>query len=716
MRRVLSILLILILTQPVFSGDKLLSMKEAVLGGKHLRIASISHLGWIGDSPNYCLLDSVDGKPVLMRGTPGSTERTEILSLESLNRALGPFKAGKLNRFAYPRWLDENTFYFIHRNHVFVWDLSQDSVSLKNRIKGEARNIHVERESFRMAFTRENNLFVALDPETEVQVTFDEDRGIVNGDGYVHRHEFGISKGIFWAPGGYAVAFYRKDERMVTQYPLVDIHSRPGTLRQIRYPMAGMTSEQVQVGVYHVATGSITYLQTGEPKDQYLTSVVWSPDGRYLYVVHLNRDQNHLRLIQYDPVSGIPLKTLLEEKSDKWVEPLQGVAFLRKSASRFLWFSKRDGHNHLYLYDTDGKLLRRLTKGNFDLTRLAGVELNRKYLFVEAASPDGLERHGYRVSVNTGKMEKLTRAKGTHRIFPCSDGTWLINRFNSHDIPGEINILDGRGTHVETLLQAENPFTEYKMGEVRYLKISTEDGQSLNARMILPPEYDPEKRYPVIVYVYGGPHGQMITDSWTGSWRLWYQYMAQRGFIVFSLDNRGTNNRGLAFEQAIFRRLGTVEVQDQMDGVHFLKSLSFVDTSRIGVYGWSYGGFMTLSMLTRQPGVFKAGVAGGPVVDWKYYEVMYGERYMDTPMANPEGYETASVLNYVKNLDSELLIIHGTVDPVVVWQNSLDFLRKSIDHGKQVSYFVYPGDEHNMRGKDRLHLYQMITDFFMEKL
>lgn len=295
-------------------------------------------------------------------------------------------------------------------------------------------------------------------------------------------------------------------------------------------------------------------------------------------------------------------------------------------------------------------------------------------------------------------------------------GKFFIDRFTNLKTPNKTTLLNAKGEQLKILLNAEDPLKEFKIGDVKLVKLKADDGTPLNGRLVLPPDFDPQKKYPVIVYVYGGPHGQMVTNSFLRGWSWWFYYMAQRGFILFTMDNRGTNNRGLEFEQIIHRQLGTVEIQDQMVGVNYLKAQPFVDSTRIGVHGWSYGGFMTISLMTRQPAVFKVGVAGGPVIDWRYYEVMYGERYMDTPQSNPDGYETASLLNYVKNLDGRLLIIHGTVDPVVAWQNSLLYLRKAIDLQKQVDYFVYPGDEHNMFGMDRVHLYQKITDYFMEHL
>ncbi|WP_456442841.1 DPP IV N-terminal domain-containing protein, partial [Caldithrix abyssi] len=587
---------------------------------------------------------------------------------------------------------------------------------LINEIPEQAKNVELHPKLNYVAYTIGQNLYVSLKAGQTIQITFDTEDGILNGDSYVHRQEFGIRKGIFWSPSGKHLAFYRVDQRMVTQYPLVDIDSRPAKLRYIRYPFTGMTSEQVSVGVYHLQTGSITYLQTGEPQDHYKCSVTWSPDEQFIYVAQLNRDQNHLRLVKYDPQNGLAQQTLFEEKDEQWVEPEHGLLFVNDDPNRFVWFSKRNGYNDLYLYRSDGKLLRKLTPSQWDVTRFLGFDAAGKNAFFLASANNGLDRQAFKVSLKSGRLTQLTHSSGVHVVQFQKQGKFLLDRFTNLSTPNRIALLDASGREVQVLLNAANPLQDYKIGDLKLLKLKSKAGDVLNARIIFPPDFDPAKKYPVIVYVYGGPHGQMLTNSFLRGWRWWFYYMAQKGFILFTLDNRGTNNRGLEFEQVIHRRLGTIEVQDQMVGVRYLKSLPYVDSTRIGVHGWSYGGFMTISLMTRQPGVFKVGVAGGPVIDWRYYEVMYGERYMDTPQSNPEGYETSSLLNYVQNLEGRLLIIHGTVDPVVVLQNSWLYLRKAIDLQKQVDYFVYPGDEHNMRGADRVHLYQKISDYFLDHL
>ncbi|MGD9488701.1 MAG: DPP IV N-terminal domain-containing protein [Calditrichaceae bacterium] len=711
--RLLSFVLSLVLASSLFAQDKILTMEDAVFGAySHLAPQKLSQLQWIPESDHFVYVDSLDGQYGLISGNAVSKERSVLLSADSLNAKLSLLGLKPQNKFPGFTWLDKSRFYFWQDENLIVYDTAQQRALLANQIEKNTLNKDIDEHNYHVAFTIENNLYIALRPGLIKQITFDTDSGIRNGDDYVHRQEFGITKGTFWSPKGHFLAFYRTDERMVTEYPLVDISVRPAAVKSTRYPMAGMTSEQVTIGIYDLKTGSTTFLQTGEPKDQYLTNITWSPDEKTIFVAHLNRDQNHMRLIEYDRVTGKAIRTLFEETDPKYVEPEQGTLFVKNDPTRFLWFSNRDGFNHLYYYDKSGKMIRQMTRGNFDVLKLHGFDKDSKTAFITAASPDGMERHFYSVELNSAKMKRLTSEAGTHAVKVNHTGQYFIDQFSNLNIPGITKILNGKGGSVQTLVESDNPLAEYKKTEIKFLKLKNGSGTELNARMIYPADFDSTKKYPVIVYVYGGPHAQMVANRWLGGSNLWFMHLAQKGYIIFTLDNRGSANRGRDFEQAIFRNLGRYEVEDQMVGVDFLKSLSYVDTTRLGVDGWSYGGFMTISMMTRQPGIFKAGVAGGPVIDWQYYEVMYGERYMDTPESNPEGYEEANLLNYVENLDGHLMIIHGTIDPVVVWQNSLQYLKTAVDKGKLADYFVYPGHEHNVRGKDRVHLYKKITSYF----
>ena len=473
-----------------------------------------------------------------------------------------------------------------------------------------------------------------------------------------------------------------------------------------------MASERVRVGIYDLTTGSTTWLQTGEPRDQYLTNLTWSPDENSIYIVHLNRDQNHVRVVTYDPVSGDPLLTLFEEKDPRYIILESGPRFIDNHSDRFLWFSRKDGHRHLYLYDSDGKMVKKLTRGEWDITAMVTAEKSGENVFITTTAKSPLERHAYRLNVSSGRLYPLTGQRGDHHIHVNDSGEYILDTFSSVSVPAQTEILDDHGRSVKKVLKAENPLKDFSLGEIKIDSLNTAEGTRLYSRMFLPPDFHDGAKYPVIVYVYNGPHIQLIRNSWLAGGRLWFHYMAQKGYIVYTVDGRGSAFRGAEFEKVIFRKLGTVEIEDQLKGIEYLKSLAFVDTTRIGVFGWSYGGYMSASLMTRVPGVFKVGVAGAPVIDWRYYEVMYTERFMDTPESNPDGYIKSSVLEYIDQLDGRLLLIHGTSDPVVVWQHTLLFLDRAVDEEKQVDYFVYPGHEHHVTGNDAYHLYRKITDYF----
>jgi dipeptidyl-peptidase-4 len=587
--------------------------------------------------------------------------------------------------------------------------------------KAENTDIGYSRQNV-VAFTRGQNLYYSVDGK-EQAITNETNPGIFYGANRVHRNEFGIGKGTFWSPDENCLAFYRMDESMVTEYPLVDISGRIATAAPVRYPMAGMTSHKVTLGVYHRQTGKTIYLQTtsvpgGDTllKTEYLTNVTWSPDSKTIFIATLNRDQNYMEFNQYNAEDGRLIKTHFREQNNTYVEPMHGPVFLPGNDRRFIWQSRRDGFNHLYLYDVEDGIVSQLTSGSWEVTDFLGFDEKCSFAYFMANKDNPLERHLFRVDLKTNEIKTLTSTQGTHFVKVSYDGKYVLDSYSSMSISRQIEVLDDKGRSRQVLLENTNPLKDYTLGATDILILKNEENTDLYARLIKPADFDSSKKYPVIIYVYGGPHSQLVTNSWLAGGGLFLNYLADLGYVVFTLDNRGTSGRGSAFEQAIFRKLGQKEVSDQMTGVRFLKSLSYVDTTRIGINGWSYGGFMTISMMLRHPGAFKVAVCGGPVIDWKYYEVMYGERYMDTPQSNPAGYEEACLTNYVKNLNGRLMIIHGDSDGTVVPQNSLVFLKKCVEEGKQVDFFIYPGHEHNVRGKDRKHLNGKITNYFQDYL
>lgn len=670
----------------------------------------LAGIQWIPATDEYSYV--LDNK--LITGNVRNSNKDTVLDIKRLNLGLKEQGIGELYSFPEVKWIRSSNVTFINGEKLLSYNFQSKKIDILNNYDSLAENTDVDYTHFYIAYTLKNNLYVAINGK-QTAVTSDTNKGIVNGQ-KVHRNEFAIDKGTFWSPSGNKLAFYRMDETMVTDYPLVDIDSRIASLKTTKYPMAGMNSHHVTVGVYDPATGESIFLKTGEPQEQYLTNITWSPDEKYIYIAVLNRDQNHLSLNRYNVMTGNPDKTVFEEKDDKYIEPLHGPFFLSDRPSEFIWFSARNGYNHLYLYNTDGRLQKQITNGKWPVIKIIGYDKNSGTILFSAARDSPLEEDIYRINISKGKGSGLSPAGGSHDAWMSDDGKYIIDAYSNFSTPYEYRLIESSGKPLQTIFSNENPLKKYDIGITTVFIIKAEDSTDLYCRMIKPPDFDSLKKYPVIIYVYGGPHSQLISNSWMAGAGFYLNYLATKGYFIFSLDNRGTSNRGMVFEQAIFRNLGSIEVEDQMQGVNYLKSLSYIDKTRIGVHGWSYGGFMTVSMMLKNPGVFKAGIAGGPVIDWKYYEVMYGERYMDTPEDNPDGYEASSLLNYVDNLQGKLLIIHGSMDPTVVWQNSLAFLKKCVEKDKFPDYFVYPGHEHNISGKDRIHLYKLIENYFNEHL
>ncbi|MCD6112017.1 MAG: DPP IV N-terminal domain-containing protein [Bacteroidales bacterium] len=711
MKRILNYFFLLVLfftLNTVKAQDKLLTLKDAVWMNPDTYPSSLKNLKWKGASDDFTYI----AKNKLVKGNVNSEKRDTILSVDELNPLLSEFGIKESKGFPSIKWINKNEFIFKKQACLFSFDINKKKLKLLNRYDDKANNVEIEENNFKIAYTKENNLYVSIDGY-EVPVTNDKNKGIVNGQA-VHRNEFGINGGIFWSPKGNLLAYYRMDETMVTDYPIVDITTRIATVENIKYPMAGMTSHQVTLGVYNPVTNKTVFMKTGQPAEQYLCSITWDPNEKYIYIAILNRDQNHLKLNKYNAATGDFVKTLFEEKNKKYVEPENSLYFLKSSPDKFIWLSRRDGFKHMYLYNTDGKLLKQITKGKWLVNSIVGIHGN--YVFFTSTKISPLNKDLFSVNIKNLKINKISHNDGTHTAYLNENGKYLFDIYSSIDITKEYLLLNSKGEKLQTLLPDKNPLKDYKLGEMSVFTIKNNEGTDLYCRMIKPIDFDATKKYPVFLYVYGGPHAQLITNSWLGGAGLFLNYMAEKGYVVFTLDNRGSANRGFDFESAIYRNCGTVEVEDQMKGVEYLKTLPFVDTTRIGVDGWSYGGFMTISLTLKNPGVFKVACAGGPVIDWKYYEVMYGERYMDKPQDNPIGYKNACLLNYVDNLKGKLLILHGTSDPTVMWQNSLRFIKTCIEHNVQVDYFVYPGHGHNVRGKDRIHMYQKIENYFKDYL
>jgi len=702
-----------------YSQSKLLSLEENngpeayKFYPEYVRISiDMPQLQWRANSDAYTYVKN----DILYEGNVKKGADKQIHDLVTINKNL--IKAGltELKRFPVITWKDENNFWYSEGGAIYLYDIKKGITKKVTCCNATAENASIEPNTMAVAYTSDNNLYVSIGTEEEIAITNENDKNIVNGQ-TVSRHEFNINTGIFWSPKGNFLAYYKKDESQVTEYPLIDISKTPATVKLIKYPMAGSKSEFVNVCVFDMKTRKNITLKTGEKTEQYLTNLCWSADEKYIYITILNRQQNHLKLNQYDAISGELIKTLFEEKSQKYIEPENTPVFFTTKSNEFLWFSEKNGYKHLYLYNTNGELIEQITDGKFDVLNIISIDPTEQFVYYIAVDEDyPLQQSLYSINLQTKEIVKLSTSDGVHEAIISPTKKYFFDMFSSNKIPHQIQLIDATGLVIKTIYNAPNPLADYKTGEITVGTIAADDKTELYYRMIKPINFDPTKKYPVIVYVYGGPHAQMISNIWLYGASMWQLYMAQQGFIVFTVDNRGSANRGLKFEQAIHKNISTTEIKDQMAGIEFLTNQSFVDASRIGVHGWSYGGYMTTALMLKQNETFKVGVAGAPVIDWSMYEVMYGERYMSTPTDNPEGYKNANLLNFATNLKGKLLLIHGTSDDTVVLQHTLKFINECNLNNVQVEYYQYPGHSHAVRGKSRLHLDTKISKYFIENL
>jgi dipeptidyl-peptidase-4 len=567
-----------------------------------------------------------------------------------------------------------------------------------------------------IAFVRDGNLFaVSADGGELRQLTLDGVGTVQNGVAeFVAQEEMGRHTGYWWSPDGERIAYTQIDEAPVSLVQRPAYYADRVEVIEQRYPAAGEANARVHVGVVELETGQTTWMDTGKESDVYIARVDWLPDSQTVAIQVQSRDQKTLDLLFADAGTGAS-RTNLSEEDDFWVELHDDLRFLEKS-ERFIWSSESTGYRHLYLYDLNGRLIRPLTRGPWPVTRLSGVDEERGVVYFEGWTESPLERHLYRVPLEGGQVEQVTHQPGWHEVALASDCTQYVDTHSDVLHPPQVYLCTSNGRRVTTLEANELPErSEVDWVEPEFVELEAEDGTPLYGRLTRPPDFDPQRTYPAIVEVYGGPHAQKVRNAWDAS--LYAQLLAHQGFVVFELDNRGMSNRGLAFASALHLHMGGVEVRDQLVGVAYLKALPYVDPERIGVFGWSYGGYMTLMCMTRAPGVFKAGVAVAPVTDWHLYDTHYTEQYMGHPEENAEGYKQGSVLTHVGNLRGKLLLVHGMADDNVLFQNSVMLMDALQQARIPFEMMTYPGKKHGIRGKPvRIHLFEMILEHFRRYL
>ncbi len=707
MKKISLLILSCFLTFSMFGQLKKITLEESVLQqNRQFRSDKMLGFQWIPNTDQF-LYFAESGKK-LMTASATNTTAAEFITLADFNKALGT----DLKSFFGIESKNATTLTISNGAKFYEYNTTTKTGKLTAEFSDTDENQTFDNAKENIAFTVKNNLYFFNKNKERIAVTSESNEGIVSGQS-IARNEFGIEKGIFWSPKNNLLAFYQKDQSEVADYPLLDINETPGKLENIKYPMIGQKSEKPRVGIYNLTSKQTVFIKPRGNADDYLTNLSWTPDEKYVLIAEVNRGQNDMSLHVYNAQTGAYVRTILNEKNPRWVEPEHAAFFPNATSNKFIWFSEKDGFHNLYYYSIDGKLIKQLTNNKFPAREILGSNPAGTEVYFSSPGETGTNMLAYKVDLK-GKQTLITKDLGVHFVAISTDGNWFFDEFSNHTTPSK-SLLYDKNLKAKTLLESKNKYDGYEMGTAEIKTIKAADGTTdLYSRLIKPSNFDPTKKYPVMVYVYGGPHAQMITNSFLDGANLWMYWMAEQGYLVFTVDNRGSDNRGFAFESVIHGRLGVNEMEDQMKGVDYLKSLPYVDANRLAVHGWSFGGFMTTSLLLRKPDVFKVGVAGGPVTDWKYYEVMYGERYMDTPAENQKGFDEASTLNYVKDLKGKLLLIHGTSDDVVVMQQNFALVKKFVEAGKQVDFFPYPMHKHNVGGKDRVHLMTKVLNYIID--
>lgn len=639
---------------------------------------------------------------------------------------IGNFKVNKdETKFIFPTQVEQ---IYRHSRVAFnyIWDTkSKKLIPLSEN--GKQRLADFSPDGTRVAFVRENNLFIKnLVTGEEKQITFDgKKNAIINGTcDWVYEEEFGFTKAFFWSPDGKRIAFYRFDESKVKQYTLTFFGSVYPKWEAYKYPVAGEDNSVVQIYVYNLENGKTTKMDVGENPDQYIPRVKWTAQPGFLAIERLNRLQNHLDILQADAATG-KSKVFYNEDNKYYIDITDDLTFL-PDGKHFLITSEKNGYNAIYLYAMSGKLVRQLTKGNWDVTKVYGYNPKRKMVFFQAAKTSPMDRDILAVNLK-GRLTKISSKTGTNDGVFSKSFDYYINTWSDANTPPYITVNNSKGKTIRVLEDNQafvKKMEQYDLSKQEFFTLQSSEFKlpngkqvDLNAWIIKPPHFDPNKKYPVLMYVYGGPGAQTVNNAWGWSNYFWFQMLAEKGVVVISVDNRGTGARGELFKKMTYLQLGKYEIADQIEAAKLIGRFPYVDSTRIGIFGWSYGGFMSSLAITKGAGVFSTAVAVAPVTNWRYYDNIYTERYMRKPQDNAIGYDFNSPIHYVKNLKGHFLLVFGSADDNVHPQNSMDFITALVNANKQFDLMVYPNKNHGIYGGNtRLHLYTKMTDFILKYL
>ncbi|MEJ2614186.1 MAG: S9 family peptidase [Ignavibacteriaceae bacterium] len=602
--------------------------------------------------------------------------------------------------------------------NFYVYDMSEEKIIYSVQSDEEQENIRFSPDSKKIGFVRDNNLFVFdLNSGEEKQLTFDGSDEILNGAfDWVYQEEFSIINGWTWSPDSKTIAFWRLDQSVVPVYKIPKYDSLYPGFRITHYPTAGMHNSLVKIGVVNVNSGKINWMDIGNNTDIYIPRVKFTREPGILSIQRLNRLQNKIDLLFCNIKTG-QSKVILTDTDTAWVSVFDDLYFL-KDRDRFIWPSERDGYKQFYLYDYKGDLINQITKGNWEVNRLLSVDENKNRLYYSSDERSPIFLDFCSIDLNGKNRKFITEKPGYHQVNISPNNNFFTDEFSTANSLPATNLYKINGEKIDNLITPEMSFfKDYDFSPLQFLTFKTTDGIRLNAFIIKPNNFDSTKKYPVLVFNYSGPGSQSVVDKWLGIDYIWHELLVQKGYIIFCLDNRGTGGRGKSFKDIIYKHLGKWEVHDQIEGAKYLASLPYIDKNRIGIWGWSYGGYMSALTILKGADYFKAAISVAPVIHWKFYDTIYTERYMQTPELNPEGYEESSPLSYADKLKGNLLIVHGMADDNVHFQNTVTMVLKLQEYDKQFETMFYPGKLHGIYGGiTRIHLFSLMTNFILNNL
>ncbi|UTW62678.1 S9 family peptidase [bacterium SCSIO 12741] len=713
----------LILVGSLTAQDKKDLDLKSIWGSPMFRPDYVSGLRSMNDGVHYTTLNNDRGglQTIVQYSYEKQNEEKILVRTADLESTKGPFRIDGYQFSADEKLMllsteTERIYRHSTREANFIYDLEKKTLTRLS--EGKQRYATFSPDGSKVAFVRDNNLFVKdLKSGEESQLTQEGEMNkiIYGATDWVYEEEFAFDKAFFWSPGGSKIAFYRFDETLVPEFnmPMYKAELYPQDYR-FKYPKAGEANSVVRVAIYDVNTKNLTRAQV---RDYYIPRVKWSATDEYLTVTGMNRHQSELNLYEVNSSTG-EARAMIQEQSETYIDIHDNLTFLEGNKG-FIWTSEKSGYNHLYFYSKGGSKETQITQGDWEVTKVYGFDEKSGYIYFQAAKENPMEREVYRIKVKGSGLEKLSKNKGNNDASFSTGFKYFINYHSTANTPYVIDLQKSDGSVVRNLVdnqKLKDLLANYNLSPKEFFSFETSEKVTLNGWMIKPPNFDASKKYPVLMYVYGGPGSQTVQDSWGGSNFLWYQMMAQKGYLIVSVDNRGTGARGQDFKKMTYLQLGKYETMDQIEAAKYLQNQPYVQADRIGIWGWSYGGYMSSLCLFKGSDIFKMAMAVAPVTNWKFYDTIYTERYMRTPEEN-SGYEENSPISHVKKLKGKYLLIHGTADDNVHFQNSVEMVSALQKENKQFDLMIYPDKNHGIYGgKTRLHLFTLLTDYVERNL